>query len=223
MRVYRGPTWNSHLPSVSQSEILSPLPHRLLVLPRSDGEESTSVLLSAWAPLGGDICSGCVWHMCPQPWPKVAWDSEKPGHGVGLGRGSQGVTEAAQMGLPAPFSPLPRSEPGVPIVSLRSCTGLAQNFVSHTVNGKSRAGAFWHTDIYSRSLSDCLLCAGQPADTGEVVACQAIQGSPSAPTIMVEGQGGDHHHAARWGRCASGESGEQDGFSRGFVQMKPEE
>lgn len=146
--------------------ISSPL-HRLLVLPRSDGEESTLCCSLYLVPPGGDICSGCVWHMCPQPWPKVAWDSEGNGGMVqGLGRGSQGVTERYKNGPPGSLLSPPWSEPGVLIVSLRSCTGLAQNFVSHTILWKNPNEHFGIPDIYSANLSGACCVLGSHLTLG---------------------------------------------------------
>lgn len=78
-----------------------------------------SVFLSA-GPLGRDVCSGYVWHMCPQLWPEVGWDSGGNG-GTGLGGcGSQRSHQGGTTGGLAPLLSPPRQEPGLHVISLNS-------------------------------------------------------------------------------------------------------
>jgi len=84
----------------------------------------------------------------------------------GLGRGSQGVTERYKNGPPGSLLSPPWSEPGVLIVSLRSCTGLAQNFVSHTILWKNPNEHFGIPDIYSANLSGACCVLGSHLTLG---------------------------------------------------------
>lgn len=117
---------------------------------------------------GGDICSGCVWHMCPQPWPKVAWDSELNGGTMAGGGGERAAKESwggTRMGLPAPFSPLRGQSLGSS--SSHSDHVLRWPKISFSIAFmKKPERTLWHTRyLFCQSVQ----CAGQPANTREVV------------------------------------------------------
>ena len=183
-----------------------------------------SVLLSAWRPREETSALGVSGTCAPSPGRR--WHGTVKETGAQCGGREEAAKESlsgTRMGLLAPFSPLRGQSLGSPSSHSDHVLGWPKISFPIPSYGKTRTNILAYRHLFCQSVW-CLLCAGQPEDTGEVVATVRHDfRSPSAPTIMVEGQGDDHHHAARWGRCASrGEWGPRTASQRGLYTMKPE-
>lgn len=211
--------------------ILSPSPPQIVGSAKIRRRGIYTLFFFCLAPLGRETSALGVSGTCA-PSPGRRWHGTVKGNQTwcGPGRGSQGVTERHKNGPPGSLLSPPRSEPGVPIkpATLRSCTGLAPKFRFLPIPsyGKTRTNILaYPKHLFCQSVR-CLLCAGQPAGHrgGGAMHRQTRHfRSPSAPTIMVEGQGDPLSPCSQVGAlCIQGEWGSKDGFSEGFVQMKPE-
>lgn len=204
--------------------ILSPLPHRLLVLPRSDGEESTLCSSLCLAPLGGDICSGCVWHMCPQPWPKVAWDSEGNQDTVwGWEEAAKESLSGTRMGLPAPFSPLRGQSLGSPSSHSDHVLGWPKISFPIPSYGKTRTNILAYPTFILPVCPVPAVCWAASGHRGGGGDCQTRFQVPKCSHYNGGGTGRRPSPCSQVGAlCIQGRVGSKDGFSEGFVQMKPE-